>query len=294
MKRFSSEEIKDFVSKELFGIRNYAIDKSYPRIAIVTPSYNQARYLEKTILSVLNQGYPNLEYIIIDGGSTDGSIEIIKKYEKYIAYWVSERDKGQSDALNKGFKLATGEIIGWQNSDDVYLPGAFEVAAKNLTRSPSALIFGNVYLIDATDSIIRDIRYVPFSLNSLLYEGWNITNQAVFWKKELFSRFGYLDSLLQYGMDYDWFVRLGKEKVAMQFLRMYLGCFRLHEKTKGSTQAHIGKKEYMAIKERQGFLKRNRIRYLMSLARRLALYLIQGDLDYLTRGIFRRIKNLIG
>ena len=116
------------------------IENNYPKISIVMPSYNQAEFIEKSILSVLNQDYKNIELIIIDGGSNDGTIEIIKKYQDYIFFWVSEKDKGQSDALNKGFKLASGEIYGWLNSDDIYLPNAFHnlmLAFKNNSSSPA-------------------------------------------------------------------------------------------------------------------------------------------------------------
>jgi glycosyltransferase involved in cell wall biosynthesis len=111
---------------------------TYPKISIVTPSFNQGRFIEKTILSVIEQDYPNLEYIIIDGGSTDESVEVIKKYDQHLAYWVSEPDRGQSHAINKGFERATGEIFGWLNSDDWYHPGALKAVAEAFAANPEA------------------------------------------------------------------------------------------------------------------------------------------------------------
>ena len=111
--------------EEILSIKDFNEEKIWPKISIVMPSFNHSQYIERSILSVLNQGYPNLELIIIDGGSIDGTVEIIKKYSKYIDYWISEKDKGQSDALNKGFQKASGQIYGWLNSDDVYLPKTF-------------------------------------------------------------------------------------------------------------------------------------------------------------------------
>ncbi len=122
-------------------------DLTFPKLSIITPSFNQGKYLERTIRSVLNQQYPNLEYIIIDGGSTDESVSVIKKYERYLTYWVSEPDQGQVDALNKGFSQATGDWVSFQNSDDVYFPGTFhrfgEVALKEQERR--FVIRGSVY-----------------------------------------------------------------------------------------------------------------------------------------------------
>ena len=186
MRKFTSQEIKEFVSKPLFDEKVLLNkDPSWPKISIVTPSYNQAQFLERTILSVLNQNYPNLEYIIIDGGSTDGSVEIIKKYEKYLAYWISEKDKGQAHAINKGFEKATGELVGWQNSDDIYLPNAFYKVVEIFREKPDYdVYFGNIYFIDESDSIIRDLRFVKFSSFSLIYEGTVLANQATFLKKK--------------------------------------------------------------------------------------------------------------
>ncbi len=112
--------------------------KSWPRINIVTPSYNQGRFIEGTIRSVLLQGYPNLEYIVIDGGSADGTTDVLRKYEPWLTYWVSEPDRGQSHAVNKGFKLASGEIAAWLNSDDQYLPGTLRTIAEHAQKYPEA------------------------------------------------------------------------------------------------------------------------------------------------------------
>lgn len=293
MNKFTHQEIKEFVSKPHFNekvILNK--DPSWPKISIVTPSYNQAEFLERTILSVLNQNYPNLEYIIIDGGSTDGSVEIIKKYEKYLTYWVSEKDDGQSDALNKGFKISTGDFVGWQNSDDVYLPGAFKKAAQVLNDYQAVdIVFGNSMLIDREDNKIRELRFVPFSVFTHVHEAMSISNQSAFWRRGLFSKIGMLDSQLQFIMDYEFFMRAGIQGGKFKHIRFFLGAFRLHGDSKTNTILSVARKEREFIDNRYGYNKRKKLRFLLrtfSILRRSIYYLAQGDTDYVLRGLKKR------
>lgn len=223
----------------------------WPRLSIVTPSFNQAAYLERTIESVLSQGYPNLEYIIIDGGSKDGSADIIRKYEKHLAYWVSEKDQGQTHAINKGFARATGEIYGWQNSDDTYAPGAFFAAAKAFGERPQVdLVFGNMCVIDAQDQLIRMQRYTRFSRLSLLYEGMVLHNTSAFWRASLHQKLGGLDPSFWFSMDYDFFVRASFEG-KFHYLPVHLGNFRWYPQTKSAHHAQtVGLEEMWRVRRR--------------------------------------------
>jgi glycosyltransferase involved in cell wall biosynthesis len=143
-----------------------------PLVSIITPSYNQARFLEATIQSVLSQDYPNLEYIIVDGASTDGSVEIIQRYTSQISLWISEPDHGQTDAINKGFSHAHGEVFAWLNSDDTYLPGAITQAIEFMHSHPqAAMVYGDAYLIDEQGSIIGRFPSRQTALKKLLWLG---------------------------------------------------------------------------------------------------------------------------
>ena len=233
MKKHTSEEIKKFVSKPLFDediILNK--DPKFPKISIVTPSYNQVEFLEKTILSVLNQNYPNLEYIIIDGGSTDGSLEIIKKYEKYLSYWVSEKDEGQSDAINKGFQKSSGEILAWLNSDDLYLPNTLLKIKNVFTKYKEiTFLYGHSLLINSKNNITRNLYTVPQTYNSYIYNEGNIFQGTVFWRRNIFYKYRMLDKKLEFAMEYKLFDNFFKNEKGY-FVNDILAAYRLHKKAK--------------------------------------------------------------
>jgi len=182
---------------------------SWPRISIVTPSYNQGQFIEETIRSVLLQGYPNLEYFVIDGGSTDGTLEIIHKYEPWLTYWVSEPDEGQSDAINRGFARATGEILAWLNSDDTYLPGALHQAAETMAAYPSAaVVYGQSRFCDEQGRYVGTIGE-PMEFRSLLVGHNMIPQPSAFVRRNAADRVGPLRVDLNYAMDLDYWLHLG-------------------------------------------------------------------------------------
>jgi glycosyltransferase involved in cell wall biosynthesis len=227
--------------------------KKWPKISIVTPSYNQGQFLEETIRSVLLQNYPNLEYIIMDGGSTDGSVEIIKQYENHLSYWISEKDKGQADAIQRAFEKATGEIIGWINSDDYFMPDALSTAAKEFLKQPDMeLLIGGYLVIRASGKKICKYYSFPQSFESLLCNGPLFGQMATFWTKNAFFDVGALDVSLEFCFDYDLFLRLTKRKRPGK-INHILAAYRLHEDTKTSIIWDVvGKNEMRSLQTKYG------------------------------------------
>ncbi len=228
-------------------------EKNYPKLTVVTPSYNQAAYLERTILSVLNQGYPNLEYFIMDGGSTDGSVSIIQKYEPYLAGWVSEKDRGQTDAINKGFRRATGDYVSFQNSDDVFAPGALLRVADAWRQHPDTdVFFGDMYITDEADVIVEELRAPTFCAECQIYEGMQVFNQSLFIRRDCLNRFGLLDESLRFVIDYEIVTRLGVEPgTNFRHVDGFWGGFRKQPDAKTSTlAATVGLIEHQRVRER--------------------------------------------
>ncbi len=200
-----------------------------PKISIITPSYNQGHYIEETILSIIGQGYANLEYIIIDGGSTDSTLEVIKKYEDRIDYWVSEKDKGQSDAINKGLKIATGDIVAWLNSDDIYTPGALQAVADAFMANANAgIAYGDVesFFPDGRKEVWTN-KFDPADFFGRV----SIHQPGVFWKRDLHNTFGYIDESFYYLMDYDFWARIFFNAPSVRIDKT-LALFRVHDSAK--------------------------------------------------------------
>lgn len=200
-----------------------------PLVSIVTPSYNQGRFLGETIQSVLTQDYPNLEYIIIDGGSTDNSLDIIQKHADRLAWWVSERDQGHADALNKGFAHARGEILAWLNSDDTYQPGAIREAVDYLLDHPDiSMVYSDANLIDEGGKFIARFPARQTDYARMLNGSVNIPQASTFFRANLWRQVGPLDLSLKYAFDYDLWVRLAKIAPIAYVSRVWAN-FRLHE-----------------------------------------------------------------
>ncbi len=208
--------------------------KENKKISIITPSFNQSKFIERTIQSIINQNYPNTEYIIIDGGSTDESVEVIKKYEKNIHYWISEQDNGQTHAINKGLKKCTGDIIAYINSDDVYLPKAFEIVNSFFVNNPEyAMIYGNLKVIDEKNNILKTKQELNFDyiMGCLIGFGSIIPQPTVFFKREVLDKTGLFNENYNFAMDAEYWYRVA-QSFKLRHIQCELAAFRLHTESK--------------------------------------------------------------
>jgi len=222
------------------------------RVSIVTPSFNQAPFLEATIRSVLEQDYPEIEYFLIDGGSTDGSLEIIRRYADRLAGWVSEPDAGQTDAINKGFARATGDVLAWLNSDDTYEPGAVRQAVELLTQNPQvSMVYGDCNYIDEYGRVIGRFPAAQTDYRRLRQGYVHIPQQASFFRADLVRQVGKLDPSFYFAMDYDLWVRLAKIAEPLYVRRLWAN-FRLHSGGKTITADDRCWPEMLRVHYREG------------------------------------------
>jgi glycosyltransferase involved in cell wall biosynthesis len=218
------------------------MEGSWPKISVITPSFNQGQFIEATIQSVLNQEYPNLEYLVMDGGSTDGTLDILRRYSDQLR-WFSEPDHGQVEAINKGLRLASGEILAYLNSDDLYLPGALQRVGTFFGAHPQAAwVSGHCTTVDADLRETRQLitTYKNLWLRTRSYGALLVLNyisqMATFWRRSIYEALGPLDETLHYTMDYEYWLRIGKNH-RLYTLSQPLAAFRLHASSKSGTTA---------------------------------------------------------
>jgi glycosyltransferase involved in cell wall biosynthesis len=253
-----------------------------PLITIVTPSYNQSRYIEQTIRSVLAQNYPAIEYFVIDGGSTDSSVDVIRRYEKQLSGWVSEKDRGQADAINKGFQRASGEFIAWLNSDDIYQPGAIRKAIETFQKHPEAgLVYGNVLSIDQNSQAFNLQIFRPYALPDLM--AFNIISQpAIFMRRSAFEQAGLLDLDYHLLLDHHLWLRMAA-LAPLVYIPATLAAARYHAEAKNLSRTADFGREAFKIVDWMGtapglapVFEANRRRILAGAHRLDAFYLLDG------------------
>jgi glycosyltransferase involved in cell wall biosynthesis len=251
-------------------------------ISIVTPSFNQARFLEQTIRSVLEQEVPGLEYFVIDGGSTDSSVEIIRRYEHRLAGWVSEKDKGQAEAINKGLRQAKGEIVAWLNSDDYYLPGAIARAVQVFEQNPQAgLVYGNVLSVDEHSTGFNLQRFAPLTLVDLM--SFRIISQpAVFIRRAVLEQAGLLDDSYHMLLDHHLWLRMAR-LASVVYIPETLAAARYHAAAKNlANTPDFGREAFRLVNwmtsspEFSAIFEQNRARILGGAHRLDAFYLLDG------------------
>lgn len=257
-----------------------------PVISVVTPSYNQGGFIEETICSVLDQDYPNVEHIVIDGGSTDDTLEVLRRYADRIT-WLSEPDDGQADAINKGLGLAHGEILAYLNSDDTYLPGAFKRVVETFASYPEVgLVYGDCYAIDQRGQQYGLIKGHPFDVQRMIMRGEFVPQQAAFWSRRAMETVGVFDATLHFCMDHDFFIRIGRQFPAV-YLAQPLANFRFHADSKTVSREEKHWRESMLVSQRYGMSRRTAWYWIRTL-RHHGLRLLPSSLGHFVRRVLNR------
>jgi glycosyltransferase involved in cell wall biosynthesis len=269
-----------------------------PLVSIVTPSYNQGRFIRATIESVLGQDYPNIEYFVMDGGSTDKTVNVLKEYGDRLT-WVSEKDGGQTDAINKGLRQARGEIVAYLNSDDVYLPGTLRRVVETFQANPDVdFVYGDFHAIDEQGGLIDKIKTIPFDRDILVYDANYICQPASFYRKRMIDEIGLFDDSLRFLMDYEFFMRAAKRKVGFKMIPAYLSAIRFHGDCKTlSDGVHPWQDERKRIVAEYARKKANhpvplKLLRLIFRAKRYAKLIARGRIDFMNMKLARRLKAL--
>lgn len=256
---------------------------SSPRISVVTPSFNQAPFLGQTLRSVAGQGLP-VEHVVVDGGSSDGTLEMLRDWKAPHFRWLSERDRGQTDALNKGIALATGELVGWINSDDYYLPGALPAVVERFDAPDRPdVVFGYSIAVDERGALLRESRHDDFSTQSLVSLGFDVSQQALFWRRALNDQVMPLDTNLRFCMDVQLVARLAAARARFVRLPKFLGAFRIHGASKTSTIQNVCVRERKAIQEAvraEAFREESPPTPLQVQIGRRVHFLVRGEIRY--------------
>lgn len=235
------------------------------KISVIVPSYNQAAYIEATLSSILDQAAPPAEVIVNDGGSSDGSVDIIRRYEGRLA-WSSARDHGQTDAINKGLHACTGDVVAYLNSDDVYFPGALATVAEYFSAHPDCLVlYGRAHHLHADGSYMEDYATQPWDYERL-FETCYLCQPAVFWRREVHARFGYFDERLHFGMDYEFWLRVGAHTRFHHLEGAPLAGSRLHADTKTLSQRVPVHREILQVVRRHARAPQQAYTWLRHLA----------------------------
>jgi glycosyltransferase involved in cell wall biosynthesis len=272
-----------------------SVTTSLPRLSIVIPTYQQGGYIERTLQSIISQNYPQLQLIVIDGGSTDQTGEIIERYRQHISIYISEKDDGQSDAIRKGFDLACGDLITWMNSDDTYTEGALLAVGQFFVSNPSVrFAYGNRDVINENDQIIGRRRQPDFHPRVMRYCHMIVPQVSAFWQRSLYQESGGIDASLRFCMDFDLFVKMALISPPAH-LPIILGNFRIHSDSKTSNLENVRLAEDQLVHERYCRFKPSTFQFMLARAYcQILLVLNMAKNGGLSDRIYERLSRFVG